>query len=127
MSIGSRLKQARLAQGQTQEELAKAVGVTKGAIGNYETGVSSPKESILIKLMDELEVDANFLYQDYVQFETAKGNISSISETLKADEATLLQAYRSLNSEGKKLAIQTIQGFAGNPGMVQEEQQRSGT
>lgn len=127
MSIGSRLKQARLAQGQTQEELAKAVGVTKGAIGNYETGVSSPKESILIKLMDELEVDANFLYQDYVQFERAKGNISSISETVKSDEVTLLQAYRLLNSEGKKLAIQTIQGFAGNPGMVQEERQRSGT
>lgn len=127
MSIGSRLKQARLAHGQTQEELAKAVGVTKGAIGNYETGVSSPKESILIKLMDELEVDANFLYQDYVQFEMARENISRISETLRADEATLLQAYRLLNNEGKKLAIQTIQGFAGNPGMVQEEQQRSGT
>lgn len=68
MSIGSRLKEARLRRGLTQEDLAKAVGVTKGAIGNYETGVSSPKEAVLIKLMNILGIDANYLYQDYVDF-----------------------------------------------------------
>jgi transcriptional regulator with XRE-family HTH domain len=67
MSIAQRLKEARLARKMTQEDLAKAVGVTKGAIGNYETGVSSPKESILIKLMEILQIDANFLYQDFIQ------------------------------------------------------------
>ena len=66
MSIGQRLKQARISQNMTQEDLAYAVGITKGAIGNYETEVSSPKESILIKLMEALHVDANFLYQDYM-------------------------------------------------------------
>jgi len=67
MSIGQRLKEARLARQITQEDLAKMVGVTKGAIGNYETGVSSPKESILVKLMDVLGIDANFLYQDFIR------------------------------------------------------------
>lgn len=66
MSIGQRLKEARIARKMTQEDLAKAVGVTKGAIGNYETEVSSPKEQILIKLMKILHIDANYLYQDYV-------------------------------------------------------------
>lgn len=41
MSIGQRLKDARLARKMTQPDLAKAVGVTKGAIGNYETDVST--------------------------------------------------------------------------------------
>ena len=67
MSIGQRLKEARLARQITQEDLAKMVGVTKGAIGNYETGVSSPKETILVKLMDVLGIDANYLYQDFIR------------------------------------------------------------
>ena len=66
MSIGKRLKEARILRGMTQEDLAKAAGVTKGAIGNYETEVSSPKEQILIRLMEILKIDANFLYQDYI-------------------------------------------------------------
>ena len=66
MSIGKRLKEARIMRKMTQEDLATAAGVTKGAIGNYETEVSSPKETILIKLMEVLQIDANYLYQDYI-------------------------------------------------------------
>ena len=66
MSIGKRLKEARLMRKMTQEDLAAAAGITKGAIGNYETEVSSPKEPILIKLMEILQIDANYLYQDYI-------------------------------------------------------------
>jgi transcriptional regulator with XRE-family HTH domain len=66
MSIGKRLKEARIMRKMTQEDLAAAAGVTKGAIGNYETEVSSPKEAILIKLMEVLQIDANYLYQDYI-------------------------------------------------------------
>ena len=66
MSIGQRLKEARIACHMTQEDLAKKVGVTKGAIGNYETEVSSPKEQILIRLMEVLNIDANYLYQDFI-------------------------------------------------------------
>lgn len=66
MSIGSRIKEARMAMGIGQEELAKRIKVSKGAIGNYETDVSRPKEPILIALMDVLGIDANYLYQDYI-------------------------------------------------------------
>jgi transcriptional regulator with XRE-family HTH domain len=65
--IGLRLKEARRACNMTQEELAKAVGITNGAIGNYETGVSAPNEDILINLMETLHIDANFVYQDFIR------------------------------------------------------------
>lgn len=85
MSIGSRLKEARLRRGLTQEDLARAIGVTKGAIGNYETGVSSPKESVLIKLMSALGIDANYLYQDYVDFsdDNDQDIIAQITQSLQ--------------------------------------------
>ena len=82
----------------TQEELAKSVGVTKGAIGNYESEVSSPKEPILIKLMQVLQVDANYLYQDYMK-----------TSELSSDEKRLLTAYRAADSRAKADALRMLE------------------
>ena len=101
MPFGNRLKEARLSKKMTQEELARAVGVTKGAIGNYESEVSSPKEPILIRLMSVLEVDANFLFQDLVDVRPASG--------LSADELRLLSAFRSADPKYKALALELLE------------------
>ena len=98
MSIGQRLQEARLARHMKQEELAAAVGVTKGAIGNYETEVSSPKDSILIKLMDVLQVDANYIYQDYMQQPSL----------LCEDELVLLSYYRGADERAKEDAVRML-------------------
>ena len=98
MSIGQRLKEARLAANMTQEDLAAAVGVTKGAIGNYETEVSSPKEPILIRLMEILRVDANFLYQDYMQ----------AVPVLREDDLSLLSLFHGADERAKEDAIRML-------------------
>ncbi len=67
MGIGNRIKKARLNLGYTQEELAKLLGVTKGAVANYEIETSHPKEPIMYKLIEVLKVDANYLFQDCVK------------------------------------------------------------
>ena len=51
MGIGKQIRRAREQLGLTQGQLAKAVGVTKSAIGNYESGVSHPKEPVLYALL----------------------------------------------------------------------------
>ena len=51
MGIGKRIKEARNALNMTQEELAKKLGVTKGAIANYENETSHPKEPICINYL----------------------------------------------------------------------------
>lgn len=66
MGIGKRIKEARLNKGLTQEELAKSLGLTKGAIANYENEVSHPKETVMYALIEALGVDPNFLFQDCV-------------------------------------------------------------
>ena len=67
MGIGNRIKEARNNLGYTQEELAKLLGVTKGAVANYENETSHPKEPIMYKLIETLKVDANYLFQDCVK------------------------------------------------------------
>ena len=77
MSFSMRLKQARESAGLTQLELAKKLGVTKSAIGNYENGVSSPKEAVLLQIFDVLNVEPNFLFQD--SFSTINKNSDGMS------------------------------------------------
>lgn len=98
MPFGKRLKDARISRNMTQEELAKAIGVSKGAIGNYESEVSSPKETILIKLMKVLEIDANYLYQDYI----TSGN------DLTDEERSLIQLYRGADDRARSDAIRVL-------------------
>ena len=54
MSMGSRILEARTRKGLTQEALAEKIGVTKGAVANYENSVSFPKIDILFKLFGVL-------------------------------------------------------------------------
>lgn len=102
MSIGSRIKQRREELNLTQPELAKIVGVSKGSIGNYETGVSSPNEKILFKLFKALKCDANFLYQDDM-LELSKNNEFQIHYL----EKEIIKKYRSLDEYGKE-AVDSI-------------------
>lgn len=107
MSIGSRLKEARIRCKMTQADLAKAVQVTTSAIGNYETGVSTPKEPVLIELMKALGVDANFLYQDY-GIPTA--DVISFSSDPAKDftseaEYEMLLAFRKADDRARKDAL----------------------
>lgn len=103
MSIGSRLKEARISKKITQTDLASAIGVTKGAIGNYETDVSSPKEDILIRLMKYLDIDANYLYQDYMS--TADG---ALTFQFSDDEYRLVDLYRGADDRAKRDAIRIL-------------------
>lgn len=40
MDIGTKMKNARIHAGYTQEEIAQALGVSRQTISNWETGVS---------------------------------------------------------------------------------------
>ena len=97
MSIGSRIKERREELGITQTELAKMIGVTKGAIGNYETDANSPKAATMFKVFSALKCDANYLYQDDI------GNLQQSAITSK--EQTLLKIFRIFNDEGKEKLI----------------------
>ena len=97
MPFGKWLKEARIRSNMTQEDLAKKVGVTKGAIGNYESEVSSPKETILIELMKVLHIDANYLYQDYIK-----------THDLTEEEQILITLYRNAEPIAQDIAIEAL-------------------
>lgn len=55
------LKQLRKQNGFTQKEVAKELGITVSAYGNYELGQRQPTPEMLCKLADVFEVSVDYL------------------------------------------------------------------
>lgn len=77
----------------TRAELAALLGVSPSAVGNYETGVSFPKEEIMLRLFDSLETDPNTLFQD---------SFRRSGQPLSPGERKLLEDYRGLPALGRE-------------------------
>lgn len=93
MSFGERLRTRREELNISRADLAEALGVSRSAIGNYETGISFPKEDVLLRLFDCLQVDPNYLYKDSFQ---------GAEQVLSHNERQLLEKYRSLSTTGRE-------------------------
>lgn len=102
MSVGSRIRELREDKELSRAELADKIGVTIGAVSNYENEVSSPKEPILFKIMEVLECDANYLFQDSINIPTMKDSFSVL-------EHNLIKKYRELDAHGKDMVTTVLQ------------------
>lgn len=102
MSVGSRIRELREDKELSRAELADKIGVTIGAVSNYENEVSSPKEPILFKIMEVLECDANYLFQDSINIPTMKDSFSVL-------EHNLIKKYRELDAHGKNMVDTVLQ------------------
>lgn len=105
MGFAQRLQRARLDKGYKQNELSLLIGRSKNTISNYENGISKPNLDDLIKLMNLLDVDANFLlYDDLSDSIKSKINTSDVDicEGLSPDGRNKVQSYiDDLKSSGK--------------------------
>ena len=102
MSVGSRIRELREDKELSRAELADKIGVTICAVSNYENEVSSPKEPILFKIMEVLECDANYLFQDSINIPTMKDSFSVL-------EHNLIKKYRELDAHGKDMVATVLQ------------------
>lgn len=93
MAFKEQLKAARLAKGYTQEQLATAIGVAKSTFTGYEKGNSEPNMLTIKKLMEILEVDANYLWYDE--------NDNSNSFVTSFIEQQIIKKYRLIDETGK--------------------------
>ena len=93
MNFGKRVQERREAMGLSQAALAKLLGVSQSTVGNYEAGISFPKEEVLLRLFDCLETDPNTLFQD---------SFRAGEEVLDRTERQLLRRYRGLPPAGRE-------------------------
>ena len=93
MNFAQRCRERREELGLSRQQLSELLGVSLSAVSNYETGVSFPKEEILLRLFDALQTDPNTLFQDSFR----RGGTA-----LSRSERTLIARYRSLSPLGRE-------------------------
>jgi repressor LexA len=98
MSFGERLRTRREEMKISRTDLAETLGVSRSSISNYENGFSFPKEDIMLKLFDCLQVDPNYLYRDSFHGE---------AQVLSHNERILLEKYRTLTQTGRS-AVRSV-------------------
>ncbi len=96
MAFKDRLKEARLNNNLTQEQIAEKIGVAKSTFTGYEKGNSEPSMLTISRIMNILKVDANFLWQD--EMNALGGNPIQV----KYEEMKLLEKYRALDPSGQE-------------------------
>ena len=97
MGIGKRIRDRRAELGMSSMELAEQIGVSKQTISGYELERTYPNPDKLSRILNVLQCDANYLYQDVIDLEVLKRERNGMTET----EFELLRKYRLLNDHGK--------------------------
>lgn len=100
MKIGHIISKLRYDKGYSQIEMAEKLGVTKGAVGMWETDKRKPDYDALIKIADLFDVTTDYLLSHSVK-EPLKDNI------FKTDEITLrmMHTFEMLDEDYKDILI----------------------
>ena len=74
LTMGGRIKIARKNLGLTQEALAEKVNVTLYYMGEIERGTKTPSLELFIRLVEVLDVSADYLLRDTISTGNAYGD-----------------------------------------------------
>jgi len=95
--IGARIRTAREEQGWTQDQLAAAVGVSRSAVAQWETGRAGQVTTNLTRIASVLSVGVEYLM--YGRDRSAPGS----SHT--GDELAMLRLYRDCTPDDRQLLL----------------------
>jgi transcriptional regulator with XRE-family HTH domain len=108
MTIGTRIRQARMNKGYSQQEVADRLAISQNKYHKIENNEVKVKAEDLLKIAQELETDVNELLKDERNIFNIRHNNHSHS-TNQSVNGTVMQSEVSLE-EVRQLYDQVIQG-----------------
>lgn len=114
MKFGEKLKEQRKQRKVLQEDVAKAIGITRQTLVNYESGTTYPQDrSIYFKLADFYEVDVNYFLTEDEEFliEAAKnfGKRGQDQAKVILEQAAALFAGGELSDNDQRAFLHNMQ------------------
>ena len=88
-----RLKELRLAHGETQKDLANAIEVGRTTVSEYESGKIVPKQEGLLRIANHFNVSVDYLTGVSDERATRKQNTSDLDALLNTIHHILLDEY----------------------------------
>lgn len=117
MTIGEWIKRLRLESGMTQEEVGKALGITKGAVQKYESGQIVNLRADMIRKICLLfrTTPAYFVFDDVVELHNSLDTkrlrriiIAHFGERF----VEFLDVFNMLNKDGRKKVVEYTKDIA---------------
>ncbi len=108
--IGAAVREARLTQGITQDELARVLGVNRTTITRYESGIRSLSISALIQIAHALAVPATVLvpHLHTPEPESAQPSLTNLYAYPSSDTSSRRVAELSPSPSSMNTAVQTV-------------------
>lgn len=104
MHIGRRVGIAREARGLRRETVAQQVGVSWQMLEKYERGYTRLYASRLYAIAQLLEVPVAWFFEDFAYGKSPPPvDFQPVAPTLRPEDAAMLELYRGLNPEQKRL------------------------
>ena len=94
LAMGDRIKEARKNKKLTQEQLAEQLDISVEFVGQIERGLKMPSMQVFVKLIESLNVSADYLLRDSVSTGQLFGDnaIGRKIEKLKPNQRIALEA-----------------------------------
>lgn len=108
--LASRLKEYRERSGLTITEVGAAIGKSEKTVSAWEHGRGQPDADMLFKLCALYKIENISIFY----------GMDTPADTLTPEEQALINTYRTLNPNGRKLVLDTVSTIAGNPSMQKE-------
>jgi len=102
--IGTRIRTTREDQGWTQDQLADAVGVSRSAVAQWETGRAGQVTGNLTRVAAALGVGV-----EYLMYGTDK---LAAGKAYRGDELAMLRLYRQCGADDRQLLLRTARRLA---------------
>lgn len=129
----SKLRDARLQLGLSQAEVGDWLGVTGGAIGHYETGLSKPspdRAAQLAKLLGLKPTEVNASKRGSAKKPTdrprsgAAKQRASDAKTPSRDEGAVLNALRAMPAAERRVMMKLVLAYGGSGSRAAAERRR---
>ena len=101
------LKRLRLLKNDSQQDVAKFLGISRQAYSNYENGNRGPDTETLLKLAEYFNVTVDELLRGKENAPTA-GESSERNAVLTEGEEAMLALFRRVPADKQKLVIEMI-------------------
>lgn len=92
------LRDARIASGLTQEELAEKIHYSRSRVSAWENGYSQPKEEIIQELVGILNSPRQYLFEGNKNIDASQCDIHRINDRLSNLEQTVTDLVNKYNA-----------------------------
>lgn len=100
--IGDKIKELRKKSKITQAELSDSINIGQSTLANFENGKRTIPIDIIIQLAQFFNVSADYL----LGLSTSPDAREAIyGEQLSAEEKEIVEAYRTINADGKRILL----------------------